>query len=139
MDTNENIAVITSFLNDHQQKVTYVKGDGDSLFSEIRGWLVAPVRDNYVEKRLKIFTSSGILTHWKIMYSMWKPIKLLGHYANWTGPKVEPVSRLNFSSKITTGFYVCGIGLIICVLILFAEVGKHIYVTKSVITRFTGC
>ncbi|OXA48687.1 hypothetical protein Fcan01_16443 [Folsomia candida] len=126
MDTKENIAAITSFLNDHQQKVTYVQGDGDYFFTTTRGWVIPPVRSNYVEKRLKVLISSGILINWKVVYNLWRPIKLLGHYANWTGAKVEAVSRLDFCSKVTTGFYICGICFRISVIVLIAEILRHV-------------
>ncbi|OXA43191.1 hypothetical protein Fcan01_22042 [Folsomia candida] len=42
MDTKENIAAITIFLNDYQRKVAYVKGDGDSFFTTVRGWVMPP-------------------------------------------------------------------------------------------------
>ncbi|OXA46111.1 hypothetical protein Fcan01_19052 [Folsomia candida] len=99
MNEKENIPAITNYLNDDQRKVTYVKGDGDSFFSTVRGWTLPPVRSNYIEKHLKSFISSGILTHLKVVYKLWTPPKLLGHYGNWTAPKVKVVSRLDFSSK----------------------------------------
>lgn len=125
MDTKENIAEIIDFLNDHQQKVTYVKGDGDTFFRTVRGWTLPVVRNSYVEKRLKVFISSGIITHWKVVYNLWKPTRLLGQYGNWTRKKVEAVSRLDFSSKISTGFYICGLCLVICVIVLMAENWRH--------------
>ncbi|OXA36974.1 hypothetical protein Fcan01_28257 [Folsomia candida] len=106
MDTKENIAEITNFLNDYHQTAMYVKVDGESFFTErrpdVRGWGMPPIRSDYVEKRLKRLISAGIVTHLKAMYKMWRPPKLLGYYANWTGPRVKPVSRLDFSSKVTT-------------------------------------
>ncbi|OXA48923.1 hypothetical protein Fcan01_16167 [Folsomia candida] len=138
MDTKENIAAITMFLNDYQAKVTYVKGDGHSFFTAVRGWVLPPVRSNYVEKRLTAFVSSGILTHLKILHNLWKPKKLLGHYANWTGSKFEAVSRLDFSSKVTTGFYVCGIGLLMCIVLLLAEIMKYKYSPKVNCWLFTN-
>ncbi|OXA38663.1 hypothetical protein Fcan01_26537 [Folsomia candida] len=134
MDRKENIAAITNFLNDNQHHAKFVQGDGDSFFMTVRGWTIPRVRMNYVEKRLKSFISSGILTHLKVVYKLWTPSRLLGHYGNWTGPKVRPVTRLDFSSKVTTGFYVCGIGLLICFLVLLAEILKHKYVHSY----FTG-
>ncbi|OXA53693.1 hypothetical protein Fcan01_11328 [Folsomia candida] len=38
MDTKENIAAITVFLNDNVNKVKYIKGDDDTLFGAYRGW-----------------------------------------------------------------------------------------------------
>ncbi|OXA47184.1 hypothetical protein Fcan01_18005 [Folsomia candida] len=103
MDSAENIATITNFLNDNQKRITYVKGD-DDFFTEIRGWTFFPVRDSYAEERLKLMISSGIFAHWEFIYKLWKPKKLLNYYANWTHPKVEAVSRLDFDSKITAAF-----------------------------------
>ncbi|OXA41999.1 hypothetical protein Fcan01_23312 [Folsomia candida] len=106
IDTKENIAKITNFLNDHHQTATYVKVDGESFFTErrpdIRGWGMPPIRSDYVKKRLKRLISSGIVTHLKDMYNMWRPPKLLGYSANSTVPSVKAVSRLDFSSKVAT-------------------------------------
>ncbi|OXA41036.1 hypothetical protein Fcan01_24267 [Folsomia candida] len=121
MDSKENIATITNFLNDNQKRRRYVNGD-DDFFTEIRGWTFFPVRNSYAEERLKIMISSGIFAHWESLYKLWKPKKLLNHYANWSHPKVEAASRLDFDSKIITGFYVCGFCLLICIVSLRAEV-----------------
>lgn len=126
MDKKEKIAAITTFLNQHQQKVTFIQGDGDSFFAkrrpDVRGWPVTPIRNNYFENRLKAFISSGILSHLKLMYNIWRPPNLLGHGTNWTGPKVDTVTGLDFSSKVTTGFYIWGICVIVCILLLIGEV-----------------
>ncbi|OXA43075.1 hypothetical protein Fcan01_21914 [Folsomia candida] len=132
MDTQENIAKITNYLNDNQQQVTFVKGDGDSFFTEMKGWNMPPVRSNYVENRLKVFISSGIMIHWKVVYNLWRPAKLLGYNTNWLGA----VSRLDFSSKITTGFYIYGIGLILCIVVLFVEICKLKYNMKFNYMKF---
>ncbi|OXA36898.1 hypothetical protein Fcan01_28338 [Folsomia candida] len=131
MDTKENIAEITNFLNDYHQTAMYVKVNGESFFTEgrpdVRGWGMPPIRSDYVEKRLKRLISSGILTQLKAMYRMWRPPKLLGYHANWTGPRDKPVSRLDFSSKVTTGFYISGCGLIGCIFVLIVEFVKYKY------------
>lgn len=131
IDTKENIAKITNFLNDHHQTATYVKVDGESFFTErrpdIRGWGMPPIRSDYVKKRLKRLISSGIVTHLKDMYNMWRPPKLLGYSANSTVPSVKAVSRLDFSSKVATGFYLCGCGLIISIFVLIVEIFKYKY------------
>lgn len=122
MDTKENIVEMTSFLNDNRERKIYVSGHGDSFFPTIRGWKLRPVRNSYAEKRLKVMISSGILKHLEFLYKLWKPQKLLNHYAKWRHPKIEAVSRLDFNSKITPGFYICGILLIVCASVLFAEI-----------------
>ncbi|OXA47179.1 hypothetical protein Fcan01_18008 [Folsomia candida] len=123
MDSKENIATITNFLNDNQKKITYVKGD-DDLFNEIRGWTIFPARYSYVEERLKLMISSGIFAHWEFIYNLWRPKKLLNYYANWSHPKLEAVSRLDFDSKITPGFYIYGICLILSTISLLVEIGR---------------
>ncbi|OXA49369.1 hypothetical protein Fcan01_15502 [Folsomia candida] len=132
METKENIIKMTKylqcskcFLNDNDKRIRFVSGDGDSFFSSFPGWTILSVRDSYVEKRLKVMISSGIWSHWEFLYKLWKPEKLRDHFANWTNPRVERVSKLDFSSKVITGFYVWGICLIMCVLILSAEVLKY--------------
>ncbi|OXA40183.1 hypothetical protein Fcan01_24827 [Folsomia candida] len=130
MDTKENIATITNFLNDRDQKLKYLMGDGDSFFTRIRGWVIPPVRNNYVEKRLKVFISSGILEHFKVLYKLWEPTNIPWNYTARIGPKVEAVSRLDFSSKVTAGFYVSGMGLILCILVLLAEIVNQKYKPK---------
>lgn len=136
MDTKENVEGITRFFNNHQRNRIYVNVEGDYFFTERRpypfGWALPPIRSNYVEKQLKMFISSGIFTHLKSVYNIWKPAKLLGQYANWRYPKIEAVSRLNFSSKVTAGFYVCGICLIICVLAFVAEFVRYKYNLKYI-------
>ncbi|OXA42739.1 Leucine-rich repeat-containing protein 30 [Folsomia candida] len=125
MDEKQNIAKITAFLNDNEENVVFVSGDGDSFFTTIVGWEVAPAKDSYVEIRLKVFISSGIWTHWENLYDLWRPEKLLFHYVNWTNPRVEMVSKLNFSSKIVTAFYVCGLCLIVCFVVLLGELLRY--------------
>ncbi|OXA37608.1 hypothetical protein Fcan01_27706 [Folsomia candida] len=125
METKDNIRKITTFLNDNAYKIAYVSGDGDFFFNALAGWKMIPVRESYGEKRLKVMLSSGIWAHWESLYKLWKPEKLLDYYANWTHPRVEAVSKFYFSSKIITGFYVCGISLVICILVLFVEIVKY--------------
>ncbi|OXA46078.1 hypothetical protein Fcan01_19157 [Folsomia candida] len=127
VDAKENIARITRFLNDNQEKIVYVKGDGDSFFASIRGWTMPPVRENYAEKRLKVMVTSGIFAHWEFLYKLWKPKKLLGDYANWTHPRYTAVSQLDFNSKITKIFYMCGLFLIICTFVLIGESVRYRY------------
>lgn len=67
---------------------------------------------------------------WNFLYKLWRPARLLGHYANWKGPNAEAVSRLDFSSKITTGFYVCLICLSISVIVLIGEIWRSNYQIK---------
>lgn len=123
MEKTENIARITEFLNDNDENIVFVRGDEDSFFSSIVGWAVPRTRgNNFVEGRLKLLISSGILAHWEFMHKLWKPENLLDSYANWTHPRVEKVSKLNFSSKITTGFFICGVCLVICVILLLGEI-----------------
>lgn len=112
----------------------YVKGDGDSFFTRTRGCITNAVRGNYVEKRLKAFISSGIFAQWRVVYASWKPRYLLGHNGNRIGSNVDKVSRLDFSSKITTGFCVFGIGLLICILVISIELLRH----KFALSRFNG-
>ncbi|OXA47186.1 hypothetical protein Fcan01_18007 [Folsomia candida] len=81
MDSKDNIDAITTFLNDNQQEIRYVKGH-DDFFTEIKGWTLFPVRGSYAEKRLKLMISSGIFAHWELIYKLWKSKKLLNHYAN---------------------------------------------------------
>ncbi|OXA54629.1 putative RNA-directed DNA polymerase from transposon BS, partial [Folsomia candida] len=52
MDSKENVAAMTNFLNDNKKKIAYVSGD-DEFFTEIRGWTMFPVRHSYAEERLK--------------------------------------------------------------------------------------
>ncbi|OXA47279.1 hypothetical protein Fcan01_17630 [Folsomia candida] len=113
MDTKENIAAITAFLNDNSENIKYLRGE-DTYFTAIRGWPIPPVRNSYVEQRLKLMITSGIFSHWETLYKLWKPVKVLGHYANWTHPRFDAVSKLDFNSKVITGFYIGGICLAIC-------------------------
>ncbi|OXA41287.1 hypothetical protein Fcan01_24155 [Folsomia candida] len=121
VDTKENIVRITRFLNDNPGKIRYVKGDGDSFFASIHGWTMPPVRENYAEKRLKVMITSGIFSHWEFLYKLWKPKKLLDDYANWTHPRNTALSQLDFNSKITKTFYMCGLCLIISTAELIGE------------------
>lgn len=130
MDTKDNIVAITNYLNNIQKIAIFVYGEGDSFFTTFQGWTTSPVRGSYFEKRLKVFICSGIFTHWEARYKLWKPSKLLGHYGNWKGVKIEAESRLDFSSKVTTGFYVCGISLGISLVILIAEIWRYYYQFK---------
>ncbi|OXA54803.1 hypothetical protein Fcan01_11478 [Folsomia candida] len=101
-DEQDSCGVIKSLKTCGKDKVKYVKGDGDSFFTRTRGCITNAVRGNYVEKRLKAFISSGIFAQWRVVYASWKPRYLLGHNGNRIGSNVDKVSRLDFSSKITT-------------------------------------
>ncbi|OXA46114.1 hypothetical protein Fcan01_19263 [Folsomia candida] len=125
MEKKENIARITTFLNDNKDGIVFASGDGDSFFTTFIGWMLFPVRGSYPEKRLKVMISSGISAHWEFWYKKWKPDRLLDHFANWTHPRIETVSKLGVSSKITSGFYVCGILLGISTLVLLGEIVRH--------------
>lgn len=127
MDTEENILAIKKYLNYHHQDVTYVSGAAGSFFSDFRGWTMPQVRNNYVEERLNVFITSGILTRWKSLYNSWQPINPLARFANRTGRNVAAVSRIEYSSKVTTGFYALGICVIICILVFYAELVKYKY------------
>ncbi|OXA49083.1 hypothetical protein Fcan01_16383 [Folsomia candida] len=124
IDTKERIAKITDFLNDNVEKIAYMSRDDDFFTSSI-GWMMIPVRESYGGKRLRVMISSGILAHWVSQYKIWKPDESLDYYSNWTHPRIEAVSKLDFSSKIVTAFYVWGICLIICFLILFGEITSY--------------
>ncbi|OXA48926.1 hypothetical protein Fcan01_16162 [Folsomia candida] len=121
LDTKENIASILPFLNDNQYNVKYLHGE-DSFFRVTRGWEIFPIRENYAEKRLKILLSSGIYLHWKSWFRLVKPPKLFHHYANWTYPRFDKGSQLDYNSKIVTGFYASGICLVGCILCFAFEV-----------------
>lgn len=144
LDTDENIKKITPFLNDNPENVVFVSGTGDSFFNEMTAWILFPVRDSYAEQRLKVMRSSGILAHWEFLHKLWKPEKLLDYYANWTHPKKEAVSRLDFNSnfKIVTGFYLCGMCLVIDLFVLIAEImidklsTKFQYYIQKLFTHF---
>ncbi|OXA39696.1 ATP-binding cassette sub-family A member 13 [Folsomia candida] len=116
MDTQENVDALLPFLNDQHPDKKYLRGDDDTFFTLVLGWVMLPVRDNYVEGRLKVMISSGIYAHWEEWYRLVKPPKLFHNYVNWTKPKFSAVSRLDFSSKISAGFYVLGICLVGCVI-----------------------
>ncbi|OXA38670.1 hypothetical protein Fcan01_26561 [Folsomia candida] len=132
LDTKENIVRMTSYLNDNDKKITFVSGHGDSFFSTFTGWVWLPVRESYAEKRLKVMISSGIWAHWNSLYKLWHLEKQLDHYANWTHPKVEAVSKLDFGSKIITGFYVYGVCLVLCILALFGEILRHNFLVRVI-------
>lgn len=136
---------MTTFLNDNDKKIAFVSGDGDSFFNTFAGWDLIPVKGSFAEHRLKVMISSGIWAHLKFLYKLCKPEKLLDHYANWTHPKVEAVSKLDFGSKITTGFYVSGFCLIICISVLFGEIirckysVRFIYLCKNYFVEIDNC
>ncbi|OXA43088.1 hypothetical protein Fcan01_22059 [Folsomia candida] len=121
LDTKENVASILPFLNDNKDRVKYLSGE-DSFFRVIRAWQIFPVRGNYAEKRLKFMLSSGIYFHWKAWFRLVKPPKLFHHYANWTYPRFDRVSQLDYNSKILAGLYACGICFAACVLFLVLEI-----------------
>ncbi|OXA36751.1 hypothetical protein Fcan01_28489 [Folsomia candida] len=125
MDSKENIARITSFLNDNTENIGFVSGDGDIFFTEFTGWTVILAHESYAEKRLKVMISSGILAHWNCFYKLWKPSKLMDYYANWTHLVVPAVSKLDFNSKISSGFYLWGICIVISILALFGEIVRN--------------
>ncbi|OXA48543.1 hypothetical protein Fcan01_16195 [Folsomia candida] len=82
IDTKDNIAELTPFLNDNKRRIKYLRGDDDILFSVPRGWQILSVRYNYGLKRLKVMITSGILSHWEMLYSFQNHRKGFTHYAN---------------------------------------------------------
>ncbi|OXA49086.1 hypothetical protein Fcan01_16818, partial [Folsomia candida] len=105
IDTKENIASLLPFVNDNADKRKYFAGK-EPFFTVVRGWDIFPIRANYVQKRLKVMIHSGIYGHWEAWFRFAKPNKLFHHYANWTYPKFDAVSQLNYNSKILSGFYI---------------------------------
>lgn len=130
IDLKENIKATTSYLNDNEDKRTYVRVDGDTFFSVTRGWTFNPDRGRYIEKRIKVLMWSGIFKRWEIIYNLWRPKRLLHEYANWTHPRIDAVVKLDFNSKISPGFYICGVCLMICGLVLFTEILRFKYTLK---------
>lgn len=120
LDTKENLALLLPFLNDNEANIKYLSGS-ETFLTKYCAWLIYPVRGSYVEKRLKIMFSSGIHAHWEAWFRIANPPKLFRHYANWTYPRFNGVSQLTYNSKVVTGFYICGICLVGCLLCLFSE------------------
>ncbi|OXA41055.1 hypothetical protein Fcan01_24341 [Folsomia candida] len=123
MDTKENIAAVLPFLNDNPDNVKYLQIEDDSYFTVTRGWHIDSVRENYAVRQLHTMRSSGIFIHWETMLKLWKPAKLFHHYANWTHPESDAVSRLDLDSKILMAFYLCGMSVLISILVLILEIG----------------
>lgn len=121
IDTKENIASLLPFVNDNADKRKYFAGK-EPFFTVVRGWDIFPIRANYVQKRLKVMIHSGIYGHWEAWFRFAKPNKLFHHYANWTYPKFDAVSQLNYNSKILSGFYISGICIVACLFCLTAEI-----------------
>lgn len=132
MDLPENIENILHFMNDNGKEKVFLQGDG-GFFSAIHGWSSESIKNNYAWHRIKVMISSGIYSFWEKWFKMAMPIKLFQHYANWTYPKVDKVAKLDFSSKISTAFYIFGILVVICILSLFAEFVFHKALPKSLI------
>ncbi|OXA48979.1 hypothetical protein Fcan01_16338 [Folsomia candida] len=129
LDTKENINLLLPFFNDNPDGVKFLTGE-DPLFVVTPGWLITPVRHNYVAKRLKIIISSGIYSHWENYFRLVKPPRLFHNFANWTSPKFDVVSQLSRNSKIVTGFYICGICVVGCALCLGLEMPSTLGYTR---------
>lgn len=127
IDRRDRIDAILPFLNDNREGITYLVGE-DDFFTTILGWPVPSVRRNFAMRRLTVMISSGIYYHWKSLFKMIKPRKLFHHYSNWTYPKVERVTKLDFNSKIMTAFYICGMFLVFCGVTLILEITLYAYV-----------
>lgn len=121
MDRAENVVTLLPFLNDNANGKVFLRGDVGFL-STLHGWWSYPIRNSYVWNRIKVMMSSGIYSYWENWFKTVKPIKLFHHYANWTYPKVDTVAKLDFSSKISTAFYICGICLVVSIFALVWEI-----------------
>lgn len=120
MDTRQNVADLLPYLNDNAFNKKFVAVD-DGFFMQNEGWSGDPVMDAFAYKRLKFVISSGIYAYWNAWYRRIKPFKLFHHYDKWTHPTIEAFTKLDFNSKVATGFYVYGICLLFCLLVLCLE------------------
>ncbi|OXA41038.1 hypothetical protein Fcan01_24265 [Folsomia candida] len=123
VDTEDHITGLTPFLNDNSDHLIYLSGHEDVFFTAMNGWSIHPVRESYGAKRVKVLMSSGIFKYLKTLYSLLNPDRLFHHYASWTQPKLDSVTRLDLNSKVAAGLHVCGICLVVCILIFLVEVG----------------
>lgn len=117
-DTKENVASLLPFVNDNPDGRKYLSGD-EPFLRIIVGWPIIPIRENYVEKRIKTMVSSGIFAHWNSWLRRVRPHKIFHHYANWTYPRIRAESQLTPESKILAGFYmfgICIVGSLFCFL-----------------------
>lgn len=121
LDVTENVDKVLPFLNDNADGRLYMKGE-DGFLKSGYGWAIQPVRNSFVWTRLKVMMSSGMYSYWDAWYKRVKPVKTFQNFANWTYPRVDPVTRLKFNSKISAGFFVYGICIGVVLLVGCLEV-----------------
>ncbi|OXA44318.1 hypothetical protein Fcan01_20534 [Folsomia candida] len=125
MDSTENLEKLVPYLNDNKKGKIFMLGES-GFFSWLRGWQFFPVKGSHTFKRFKGMVSSGIYSHWEKWYEREKPVKLFRHYANWKFPKVSgTVPRLDFNSKISTAFDICGVLFLLSCVVLLLEMSVH--------------
>lgn len=124
IDKTKNILASLPFLNDHGGKNSHFLKGTDGFFSSIKGWSLPKVRDSYVLSRFQIFLSSGIFGYWSSWYDLTRPKKIFQHYANWTHSNKSLESRLEFSSQISSGFYIYGIFMSVAFFLFVLEICK---------------
>ncbi|OXA49694.1 hypothetical protein Fcan01_15743 [Folsomia candida] len=121
LDVDENLPSVAAFLNDNQDGKVFKKSEG-GFMKGTHGWENDPVQNSFVWNRLKIIIYSGIFNFWNDWFRRTRPVKLFQHYANWTYSRSNAMNKVQFGSKIVTGFYMYGICIGVCVICGFLEI-----------------
>lgn len=115
MDETTNIRNIVPFLNDDVDGIVFLEGtDQDFLLTWTAIQIGPTPRGNFVLKRVKYLTSSGIYQWWEAWFARTRPKKLFPYYANWTRPRIGALTKLDFVSKFVNALRVWGICCGIC-------------------------
>ncbi|OXA54960.1 hypothetical protein Fcan01_10684 [Folsomia candida] len=115
VDEKGNIKDIIPYLNDNKDGRVFMAGTDDDFFFTQYAIQIDPIpRGNFVLNRVKYLMVSGIFNWWEEWFKRTRPKKLFPYYANWTGPKVAALERLDFGSKFLTTLRIWGVCCAIC-------------------------
>ncbi|OXA36927.1 hypothetical protein Fcan01_28311 [Folsomia candida] len=124
LDRKENIKDIIPYLNDNVDGTVFMEGaDEDFLLTWYAIQVQPTIRRNFVLDRLKLLMVSGIYKWWEEWFRKGRPKKLFPYYANWAGPKVEALEKLDFTSRVVTTLQIWGICCGFCAVVGILEVG----------------
>ncbi|OXA54048.1 hypothetical protein Fcan01_10672 [Folsomia candida] len=115
VDEKGNIKDIIPYLNDNKDGRVFMSGTDDDFFLTQYAIKIDPIpRGNFVLNRVKYLMVSGIYDWWEGWFKRTRPKKLFPYYANWTGPNVGALEKLDFGSKFLTTLRIWGVCCAIC-------------------------
>lgn len=98
----------------------------EGFLSSPIGWEMVSLRKNFAYERLKIALSSGIYLYWRKWFDRVLPEGEIYNFTN-NFDKESNRAEVEFHSKMSTAFYICGVLVGLSGADLELEIGNHWY------------